>query len=245
MTRPACTTVAATATRVTATGTVALLVATLLTAAGVVLAGDARADAGFVSMINSARASAGLPPLASRGDLTSVAASWSQQMASSGTLAHNPSLASQVSGYRYVGENVGYGPDAGTIHRAFMNSASHRANILDSDYTEIGVAVVESGGRLWVTQVFRAPSGAPRAAAAPAKAAPPARAKATTSAASSRSGGRPASRPAAPPPPPPPSPEELLRQRAAAAVAGPGAARAVDPVQRALRFAEVMRATRG
>ncbi|MFZ5871810.1 MAG: hypothetical protein ACOYXW_14960, partial [Actinomycetota bacterium] len=64
-------------------------------------------------------------------------------------------------------------------------------------------------------------------------------------AASSRSAGRPASRPAAPAPPPPPSPEDLLRQRAAAAVAGPGAARAVDPVQRALRFAEVMRATRG
>lgn len=243
MTRPARTAVAATATRVTATGTIALLVAALLTAAGVVLAADARADADFVSMINSARASAGLPPLASRGDLAGVAASWSRQMASSGTLAHNPSLASQVSGYRYVGENVGYGPDAGTIHRAFMNSAPHRANILDGDYTEVGVAVVESDGRLWVTQVFRAPSGAPRAAA-PAKAAPAAGAKAATPT-SSRPAGRPASRPAAPAPPPPPSPEDLLRQRAAAAVAGPGAARAVDPVQRALRFAEVMRATRG
>ncbi|MFP5335367.1 MAG: CAP domain-containing protein [Actinomycetes bacterium] len=228
--------------RTTAATAVVLLVAALLTAAGVALAPPAGASAGtFVSLINSARASAGLPALSSRGDLASVAASWTQRMASSGTLAHNPSLASQVTGYRYVGENVGYGPDAATIHRAFMDSASHRANILDRDYTEVGVAVVQADGRLWVTEVFRAPSGAPKAGT-PSPGGGTSSEAATTR--SRGSAGAPA-RAAAPPPPPPPSPEELLRQRAARAVAGPGAEPARDPVQQALRFVEVLRATRG
>lgn len=228
--------------RTTAATAVVLLVAALLTAAGVALAPPAGASAGtFVSLINSARASAGLPALSSRGDLASVAASWTQRMASSGTLAHNPSLASQVTGYRYVGENVGYGPDAATIHRAFMDSASHRANILDRDYTEVGVAVVQADGRLWVTEVFRAPSGAPKAGT------PSSGGGTSSEAATTRSRGSAAApaRAAAPPPPPPPSPEELLRQRAARAVAGPGAEPARDPVQQALRFVEVLRATRG
>lgn len=230
--------------RTTAATAVVLLVAALLTAAGVALAPPAGASAGtFVSLINSARASAGLPALSSRGDLASVAASWTQRMASSGTLAHNPSLASQVTGYRYVGENVGYGPDAATIHRAFMDSASHRANILDRDYTEVGVAVVQADGRLWVTEVFRAPSGAPKASTSSSGGG--SSSKATTTSRSRGSGGQTTRSTAPAPPPPPPSPEELLRQRAARAVAGPGAEPARDPVQQALRFVEVLRATRG
>jgi hypothetical protein len=257
--------------RLTASTLAATLVAALLTAAGIALAPAAHAGGGaFVSMINSARASRGLPALASSGELASVAASWSRHMASTGTLAHNPGLTAQVSGYRYVGENVGYGPDEATIHQAFMNSAAHRANILDRDYTQVGVAVVAAGGRLWVTEVFRAPTGSsrPPAASSGGSSSKPSsgpsskpssgsskpatsRSKGTStrqgsSTARSRgtSGSTAAARPGAPPPPPP-SPEELLRRRAAAAVAGPGAARATDPVQQALRFVEVMRATHG
>lgn len=251
--------------RLTASTVAATLVAVLLTAAGIALAPAAHAGGGaIVSMINSARASRGLPALASSGELASVAASWSRQMASTGTLAHNPGLTTQVSGYRYVGENVGYGPDEATIHQAFMNSATHRANILDRDYTQIGVAVVASGGRLWVTEVFRAPTGSsrpPAASSAGSSSKPSSKpsSKATSRASSGSStpatsrshgtsrgtsGSTAAARPVAPPPPPP-SPEELLRRRAAAAVAGPGAARATDPVQQALRFVEVMRVTHG
>jgi peptidoglycan hydrolase-like protein with peptidoglycan-binding domain len=56
-----------------------------------------------------------------------------------------------------VGENVGYGPDALTVHAAFMNSAPHRANILDRDYTEVGIGAVTVNGRVWVAEVFRRP----------------------------------------------------------------------------------------
>lgn len=213
-----------TGSRTAASGLAHLLVVVLLAAAGVTLAPTADASGGaFVSMINAARSSAGLPALAHRSDLASVAASWSAQMAASGTLAHNPRLSSQVSGYRFVGENVGYGPDAATIHRAFLDSPAHRANVLDRDYTEVGVAVVRAGDRLWVTEVFRAPSGSP----VPSAPQHPAPARTT------------------PPRPPPPSPEQLLRARAKGAVARAGATPATDPVQRALRFAAVMRAAHG
>lgn len=202
----------------------AAVLSLLLTAASLVAPPPALADSGsFVSMINAERASAGLPALSTSGELASVAAGWSDRMASSGTLAHNPGLASQVSGYRFVGENVGYGPDSGTIHGAFMASPAHRANILDDDYTQVGVAVTTGeGGRIWVTEVFRQPTGA---------------------AASGPRGRTSGSAPA--PAPPPPTPEQLLQQRAAAAVAGPGALPVPDVLAQTMRFTQVMAGAHG
>src|SRR5204862_1717148 len=56
------------------------------------------------------------------------------------------------------GENVGVGPNVDSLEDAFMNSPEHRANILDSDYTEIGIGTaVGKDGRLYVTQDFRQP----------------------------------------------------------------------------------------
>lgn len=151
---------------------VALLLAALLSAGMVATAPPAGASAGsFTSLLNSERTSRGLAPLDSNSDLAAVASTWAASMASSGKLAHNPKLTSQVSGWRFVGENVGYGPDAATIHRALMDSPGHRANILDKQYTQVGIGVAQADGRVWVAQVFRTPSGAsakPKPAAAPA-----------------------------------------------------------------------------
>ena len=78
-------------------------------------------------------------------------------MAGRSTLYHNPDLTSDVKNWRWVGENVGYGPDALTVHVAFMNSPAHKANILDRDYTEVGIGAVTVDGRVWVAEVFRRP----------------------------------------------------------------------------------------
>ena len=142
--------------------TAAAVGAALLT--GVVGASSAAAsDAGtFVSSINAARRSAGVAPLSSNGTLSSVARSWAASMAASQHLAHNPRLTSQVSGWKVLGENVGTGGSATAIHAAFMGSAPHRANILSSRYTQVGVGVATGGGRLWVVEVFRLPAVPPR-----------------------------------------------------------------------------------
>lgn len=157
--------------------TAAAVGAALLT--GVVGASSAAAsDAGtLVSSINSARRSAGLAPLSSNSALASVARSWAGSMAASQTLAHNPRLSSQVSGWKVLGENVGAGGSAAAIHRAFMGSAPHRANILSSRYSQVGVGVASGGGKLWVVEVFRLPTGA----SAPTASKPKAPAPTTTS----------------------------------------------------------------
>jgi len=139
------------------------VVACVLALTGVALvSGSAQAASGssFVSLINSARHSAGLASYVVRSDLTAVAQAQAQRMASSGTLFHNPHLATDVKHFSWVGENVGYGPSVTALHTAFMNSAGHRANILDHQFTEVGIGLVQVGNTLWVAEVFRRPSGA-------------------------------------------------------------------------------------
>src|SRR5580765_2068401 len=136
---------------VVATG-LPLLAATTAEASGG--AGD------FVSLTNSARSGHGVSRLAVSGDLASIAQRQAQRMADKGELFHNPKLASEVHNWQKIGENVGYGPDAASIHNAFMHSSGHRANILDSAYTQIGVGVVVKHGVVWASEVFRQPEGA-------------------------------------------------------------------------------------
>jgi chemotaxis protein histidine kinase CheA len=139
---------------------IATLVTLFLTLGIVSLAAPASASAAgdFVSRINSARSAAGRPRLAVRSDLASVAWEHSRRMASKDDLYHNPNLSSSVSNWQAVGENVGRGGDVPSLHVAFMNSPSHRANILDRDFTEVGVGTyIDGNGILWVTEVFRRP----------------------------------------------------------------------------------------
>ena len=192
----------------------------------------------ILSAVNSARAGAGRRPLSLRSDLSAVAYRWSQHMAASGTLAHNPSLTRQVTGWRWVGENVGYGPDWRTVEVAFMNSPGHRSNILDSDYSQIGIGVVVKNGRVWVTQVFRSPSGssaAPRPSKTPAS-------QTRTPAAKPRPAAKPAARSARKPAP---TPTQLLERRITTAQARLDDRKANDPLLDALGFADAMRTVGG
>ena len=78
-------------------------------------------------------------------------------MAQRGALFHNPNLISAMVGdWQWVGENVGYGPNVKKVQAAFMNSRTHRANILDPDYTRLGTATIRPGTRVWVVQVYLA-----------------------------------------------------------------------------------------
>jgi len=52
-------------------------------------------------------------------------------------------------------ENIAYGqPDPAAVMDAWMNSAGHRANILDCSLTRLGVGVAEGDGGPWWTQLF-------------------------------------------------------------------------------------------
>lgn len=120
---------------------------------------DESAEAEFVALINVERAKRGIPGLVSRSDLRDVARSHSRTMAASSDLHHNPELTSDISGWQTVAENVGRGPSVSALHRALMESPSHRANILNERLTQIGVGVEVRDGVMWVTQNFRRPLG--------------------------------------------------------------------------------------
>ncbi|HVE63468.1 MAG TPA: CAP domain-containing protein [Mycobacteriales bacterium] len=141
----------------------------------------------FLSRTNGVRSSSGLRGYASRADLVAVARRHAQRMASQGRIFHNSNLGGEVDNWQAVGENVGMGGDVASIHQAFMNSSSHRSNIVDRDFTEVGMGTAtDSSGRIFVAQVFRQPQGAsapapqpaPKPAAAPKPAPRPAAAPA-------------------------------------------------------------------
>nr|WP_269205370.1 CAP domain-containing protein [Motilibacter aurantiacus] len=104
--------------------------------------------------MNATRRAHGLAPLKARTDLTRYAAKHSQAMAGPRKLHHSSGL-STLCCWNRIGENVAYAGSAAQASQTLFKSAPHRANILDGRYDEIGVAVVQSGGLVWVTEVFR------------------------------------------------------------------------------------------
>lgn len=155
-----------------------VVVAVLVTAGSVSAEPVPAAEDDFVGHIQDERASAGLAgysaAVALVADLVAVARAHAEDMADQNRLHHNSRLPDQVEDWESLGENVGRGATVDDIHRAFMESPSHRAEILSTRSTQVGVGVVERDGVLWVVQVFRNPSKpAPAAGRSPTTTASP------------------------------------------------------------------------
>lgn len=162
--------------------TVSLLVALVTALLAAVLAASPAnaspasptADAqAFVAQINGIRAANGVPPLAVDPLLSAAAAAWTDTMAGSNDISHNPNLANAVDApWIALGENVGVGTDEPTLFQAFVDSPTHFANLVDPDYTSLGVAVRWGpDGRMYTTHLFMAVE-APAAAATAASVSP-------------------------------------------------------------------------
>lgn len=221
------------ASRRLATVVLALLAALLVVVAtpGKALAGPNEGD--FFGAVNAARADAGVPALSWSSELAAVARRQAERMAAAGELSHNPNLGGEVSGWQVVSENVGYGPSWSDIQAAFMSSPDHKANLLDSEVTQLGVGtVVDDNGRMWVSQVFRLPYGASAPSGSGSGAG-----SANSSGASTTASGSSATAAA-----PQPSPEALLRARIHTARDKVAAHRTkvADPLTQALDFSTVM-----
>lgn len=105
----------------------------------------------IVLFANEARTEAGLPLLRVDPVLSAAAKAKGEDMLRVGYFAHeSPSgrqpwewIDTSSYDYRYAGENLAMDfTSAGAIHDAFMASPTHRANILNANYEDIGVAVV-------------------------------------------------------------------------------------------------------
>lgn len=101
-----------------------------------------------VARVNAERRSRGLRPLKVTERLMSQSRGWSGVMARQRKMYH-----SQAPG---VGENVAYGQrDPAEVMHAWMNSPGHRKNILNPNYSEIGVGAVANGRSIYWTQMFK------------------------------------------------------------------------------------------
>jgi cysteine-rich secretory family protein len=109
----------------------------------------------LVSLTNGERSNRGIRTLSVASDLTSIARRHSSRMASQRRIYHDSNLPNEVSGWTALGENVGRGSSASSVHQAFMGSGEHRAHILSTTYNQMGIGAVRgSDGQLYVTEVF-------------------------------------------------------------------------------------------
>ncbi|MGH2701841.1 MAG: CAP domain-containing protein [Actinomycetota bacterium] len=113
-------------------------------------------DRALAQKTNRARSNRDIAKLSLDPQISHVAKRHSRAMASKNTLYHTASLGSLVTRWKSLGENVGYAGSVKSVHRAYMNSAGHKANILKPGYRNFGVGVVKKGGRVWTTVVFEA-----------------------------------------------------------------------------------------
>ncbi len=107
------------------------------------------------SFINQSRESAGLNSLVENQKLTQAAQLKAQDMVQNNYFSHtSPSGITpwywfkQIGyNYKYAGENLAIGfYDSREVYNAWLNSPSHKANILNPNYTEVGTAVLGGFG---------------------------------------------------------------------------------------------------
>lgn len=107
-------------------------------------------------LINEARNSKGMADLRLSDRLSKIARAHSADMADGGKVLYHSCLTCRLDSWDWsiAGENVGTAGSIDRVHRLFMQSPSHRANVLRYPFRSAGIGVVEEGGRLWVTQIF-------------------------------------------------------------------------------------------
>jgi len=117
----------------------------------------------MLSLVNTARKANGLPALTMDKDLLKLARLKSKDMVNLNYFSHtSPTYGSPFQmlndfgiKYRTAGENLAGNSSVSTAHTSLMNSPGHRANILNSSFTIVGIGVVNSPryGKI-ITQLF-------------------------------------------------------------------------------------------
>jgi len=133
---------------------------------GLVLTPDPEAEAAMLVLVNDERTSRGLAALTLDPRLVPIARQHSEEMFRLKYFGHQSPvngspfdrLASAGVSYSRAGENLAYAQSLAVAHRSLMESPGHRENILQPDFTRIGIGVISAGsyGRMF-TQLFITP----------------------------------------------------------------------------------------
>jgi len=121
-----------------------------------------QAEQRIFELINQEREWAGLEKLEWNDAAAQAAREHSQLQAARNELSHRfgsePGLQERLgaTGLRFTvsAENIAHADTPEETHGALMLSHGHRANIMNPRYNAVGIGVVESSGRLWVTEDF-------------------------------------------------------------------------------------------
>lgn len=121
----------------------------------------------MLTLINRDRRDAGVRPLRWNARLAAVARAHSRDMVGRSYFSHDTpggkSVGARVTAagidWEAVGENIAIAPTISRAETEFMNEPrhqqNHRWNILNPDYAEVGVGIVQgSNGQLYITQDF-------------------------------------------------------------------------------------------
>jgi uncharacterized protein YkwD len=126
-------------------------------------------QAQLLQMLNAERQKIGAPPLRISSQLAQAAQRHADDMAKNNFLSHEGSDGStmesriQETGYAFsaIAENVAGGqPTPESVIQTWLNSSGHRRNMLNPEYTEIGIGYATNSSSQYThywTQVFGTP----------------------------------------------------------------------------------------
>lgn len=115
------------------------------------------------NLLNEDRIANGLAPLQLDQELSRIARIKSEDMNANNYFAHesptygNAANMLRLFGYSFngVGENIAHHATVLKAQAAFMSSSGHRANILGSQWSKVGIGVsYDKNGSVYVTQIF-------------------------------------------------------------------------------------------
>ncbi|MCX5393439.1 CAP domain-containing protein [Streptomyces sp. NBC_00094] len=120
------------------------------------------AEAEVLRLVNAERSQVGCTPVRADAQLAALAGAFSADMAARDFFDHTDpdgatpwARAEQAGVSGLGGENIARGQaDAAAVMDSWMNSDGHRANILNCDFTTLGVGVQFGDGGPWWTQDF-------------------------------------------------------------------------------------------
>ena len=110
-------------------------------------------EAADLVLVNNERTSRGLSALSINPAAQAVARQYAARMFADGVFSHidndghNPFERMKAGGVKFgaAGENLALAPTLQLAHQGLMNSAPHKANILDQNYNKVGIGIVDGG----------------------------------------------------------------------------------------------------
>lgn len=107
----------------------------------------------MINLVNQERVKAGVAPLKVDMRLVQSARAKSKDMIDNNYFSHTSPvyggfaalIRQYAPDYRYLAENIAGNRSTEAAHQAFMNSEGHKKNILNPNYTHIGIGIVAGG----------------------------------------------------------------------------------------------------